>query len=166
MNFEELWNNISQDMADRLSSHSGLQFFAQKRAKFEGWLKVELCDILSTHTKNIIPEKDRIDIVVEDWAIELKTISTNYRCTNCENRIRPITKNIQSILDDIAQLKNNSEYKNKAVAFVVFPLPKGNSRWQQHISRVTNKLAKIKEINFKFINNINGKFYLGLIKNI
>ena len=164
MNFEKLWNNISQDIANRLSSHSGLKFFAQNRAKFEGWLKVELCDILSKHTNNIIPEKDRIDIVVENWAIELKTINTNYRCANCENKIRPITKNIQGIIDDIAQLKNNSRYINKAVAFVVFPLPKGTSKWQQHIGKITNKLAEIKEINFKFINNINGKFYLGLIK--
>ncbi|MDO9028171.1 MAG: hypothetical protein Q7U68_04850 [Candidatus Roizmanbacteria bacterium] len=166
MNFQELWDNVSQNIVDVLSTNTGLQFFAKNRAKFEGWMKVELCGVLSKYTSDIIPEKNRIDIVVENWAIELKTINTNYRCENVENKIRPITKNIQSVIDDINQLKNNSEYTNKAVAFIVFPLPQNNTdKWIQHIDKIKNELDAIKEIDFKFANNIRGRFYLGLIKN-
>lgn len=166
MNFQELWDNVSRNIVVTLSTNAGLQFFAQNRAKFEGWMKVELCGILSKYTSNIIPEKNRIDIVVENWAIELKTINTNYRCENVENKNRPITKNIKSVIDDINQLKNNYEYTNKAVAFIVFPLPQNNTgKWLQHINKIKNNLVTIKEIDFKFANDIRGKFYLGLIKN-
>ena len=164
MNFYKLWNNISQNIIEILHQNTGLPFFAQNRAKFEGWLKVELCGILSKFTNNIIPEKNRIDIVVDNWAMELKTINTNYRYKNVKNKIRPITKNIQGIIYDINQLKRNFKYKNKVVAFVVFPLSHTNTeKWKQHIEKIKNELTEIKEIDFKFANNICGRFYLGLI---
>jgi len=92
MTFQELWNILEKEIPNKISQHNGLNFFIKNRAKFEGWFKVELCDILSKYTNNITPEKDRIDVVFDDWALELKTSNTNYRYENVKNKTRPITK--------------------------------------------------------------------------
>jgi hypothetical protein len=42
MEFEELSRFIFADLKPRLERNEGLSLFAQERAKFEGWLKVEL----------------------------------------------------------------------------------------------------------------------------
>ncbi len=48
---------------------------------------------------------------------------------------RPITKNIQSIVDDA--LKLNSQYG--IVAFVLFPVPVDDSRWEVYLKRISEK---------------------------
>ncbi len=165
MNFQELWNILEKEVPPKINSNNGLNFFVKNRAKFEGWFKVELCDILSKYTDNITPEKDRIDIIFDDWALELKTSNTNYRYENIKNKTRPITKNIDGIIKDIENLKNNNTYQKKAIVFIVFPLSLSKSKdyWEQHISKIRNGLQELKEKEFKFNNGSDAVLYCGLI---
>jgi hypothetical protein len=163
MTFEELWNILEQEVPTKINEHSGLNFFIQKRAKFEGWFKVELCDILSKYSKNIIPEKDRIDIVFDEWALELKTSNTNYRYDGIENKTRPVTKNVTSIIKDITDLRNNKNYSKKAVVFIIFPLSKNTKEWEQHLVKIQNELQVLKEREFFFKNGASAILYCGLV---
>ena len=160
--FEELKNIIFRKLRPKLENNHGLAICARERAKFEGWLKVELCESLSEIFTDVIPERDRIDVTFSDWAIELKTLNTNYRFKNVENKMRPITKNIQSVIDDIENLKS-SNIKNKAILFVVFPVSDEVEYWKELLIRITSLLEKIEYMAFMFKNGIPGITYFGLI---
>jgi hypothetical protein len=162
---ERLWEILKYEVPLKINSHNGLIFFIKNRAKFEGWFKVELCDILSKYTNNITPEKNRIDIVFDNWALELKTLNTNYRYINIENKIRPITKNIRDVLNDISSLKINNFYKNRAVVFIVFPLSleKHKKKWERHIAKIRVELTELKEKEFQFDNGSSAVLYCGFI---
>ena len=86
MEFLKIREIIFNELKPELESNKGLAIFAKERAKFEGWLKVELVKILSNYFDNITPENNRIDITFKDWAIELKTINTNIRYKNVINK--------------------------------------------------------------------------------
>ncbi len=163
MTFEQLWNILEREIPSKINQHNGLTFFIKNRAKFEGWLKVELCDILSKHTNDITPEKDRIDVVFNEWALELKTSNTNYRYEDIQNKHKPITKNVANIIKDITDLRNNQKYSNKAVIFIIFPLSKTTKDWQQHLKKIENELKELKEKEFCFKNKTNAILYCGLI---
>ena len=47
MTFKKLYQLIFQKLPNLIQQYSGLAVFARERAKFEGWLKVELCNILA-----------------------------------------------------------------------------------------------------------------------
>ncbi len=162
MDFEDLTKLIFSEMKSVLESNQGLYIFAKERAKFEGWLKVEICKILSKQFEDVIPEKDRIDIIFQNWVIELKTINTNYRYKNVKRKNRPITRNIQRLLDDIKKLKSIN-YTNKAVLFIVFPTNHNNQKWQKHLRKVSKLLRKIEYSDFKFRDRIPGVIYFGLV---
>lgn len=162
MEFEELAELIFNETRPKLENNQGLSIFAKERAKFEGWLKVELCDSLFKFFKDVAPEKDRVDITFENWAIELKTVNTNIRYENVKNKTRPITKNTQSVIEDIEKLKSIN-YENKAVLFIVFPITHDNKDWQIQLKRITTQLNKIKHSEFKFKEEIPAVIYLGLI---
>ncbi len=164
MTFQELWNILEKEVPNKISQHNGLNFFIKNRAKFEGWFKVELCDILSKYTNNITPEKDRIDVVFDDWALELKTSNTNYRYENVKNKTRPITKNITSIIKDIIDLKHNTNYNKKAVVFIIFPLSKNTRDWDKHILKIKNELVELKEKEFYFKSGTSAILYCGLVE--
>jgi len=163
MKFEKLWKIIKKKIPKKINKHKGLNLFIENRAKFEGWFKVELCDILSKYTDNITPEKDRIDIVFDNWALELKTSNTNYRYKNVKNKNKPITKNIGSIIKDIKDLKDNENYSKKAVIFIIFPLDKTSFGWSQHIKKIKNELQVLEEKEFSFNNGIKAILYCGLV---
>jgi len=160
--FEELKNIIFEKIKPKLENNDALSIFARERAKFEGWLKVELCESLSNLFTDIIPEKERIDVTFSDWAIELKTLNTNYRFKNVENKTRPITNNIQGVIDDIENLKS-SNIKNKAILFVVFPVSDEVEKWKELLIRITSLLKRIEYMPFVFKNGIPGITYFGLI---
>lgn len=167
INFSELCNIIFDELPNRLNQHIGLSIFAKERAKFEGWLKVEVCDILlCNNIRNVVPEKHRIDVMCDGWAIELKTANTNYRYQNVVNKHRPITKNVQNIIDDIEQLKESSKLTGieKAVLFIVFPVSHIKTEWQVHLNKIKPYLRVIEYRNFLFNNNVRGVIYLGYIK--
>ena len=165
--FEKLAEVIFEKIATKLENNSGLSIFAKERAKFEGWLKVELCDSLSkvypNLTPTIIPEKDRIDITFNGWAIELKTVNTNYRYENVEDKTRPITKNIQGVINDVEKLKPMN-YTNKAILFVVFPVTHDNKNWKIHLQKISKSLKDVEHKEFRFKNNVPGVIYFGSIQ--
>ena len=159
---EQIWSLIKKKLPPKIASTKGLNVFVDNRAKFEGWLKVELCDILSYHY-SIVPEQDTVDIVVDDkFALELKTVNTNYTYKGIENKTKPITDNINSVIGDIKKLQLK-EYPNKAVVFVVFPLSLPNKNWNKQVNKITIYLNELyyKEITFE--NGQHGVLYFGLI---
>lgn len=115
----------------------------RQKAKFEGWLKFELASYLETigmqsvevETKAFY-RRDRTDVTFfcdqKPYSVELKTPNTNWKVGGCVDRGRPITKNIQSVVDDA--LKLNSD--NGIVAFVLFPIPHGDNRWKFYLERI------------------------------
>ncbi|PLX69982.1 MAG: hypothetical protein C0603_03330 [Denitrovibrio sp.] len=163
--FDEIWDMVCKDFIPKLEENKGLEFFVKNRAKFEGWMKVELCTSFSNFAHSeITPEKNWIDIVIDDFAIELKTPNTNYPTENVIPKTRPITDNMKSILKDIKGLNNNSDYTNKAVMFIVFPLPKSSNKlWQKHISKIESKVKRIEQKEFHFVNGVRGVIYFGKI---
>ncbi len=162
MEFEDLTELIFGEIKPKLENNQGLSIFAKERAKFEGWLKVELCDILSKYFKDVAPERNRIDVTFENWAIELKTVNTNIRYENVKNKTRPITKNTQGVIKDIEKLKSTN-YTNRAILFVVFPITHDNEDWQVQLQRISKLLREIKHINFNFKDEILGVVYFGSI---
>lgn len=168
MNFTELSKIILESLSNRLNKSFGLSVFAKERAKFEGWLKVEVCDILlCNNINNVVPEKHRIDIMCDGWAIELKTVNTNYRYPNVVNKNRPITKNVQGVIDDIEQLRKSSKLAGvkKAVLFVVFPVSHIRSDWLKHFDKIRDCLGnQIAYHSFTFNNGIHGVIYFGKVK--
>src|SRR6267142_7167140 len=97
MTAQELFDLNIDDIVDRIQNSHGLTKFAHRRAKFEGWLKVEIIDILAKKGKNALPEIGRIDVSFDTVGIELKTVNTNIRYPNVINTTRPITKNIDGV---------------------------------------------------------------------
>jgi len=167
MNFEKLFNILEKELPNKIKNNKGLNYFAKNRNKFEGWLKVEICNILAHYSdKEILPEKDRIDIVFNNqWALELKTINTSYKETRVIDKTKPLTENINSVLKDIEKLQNIVKYNKKAVIFIVFPLQeKHYSTFQQHLSKIKEKTEMLKEISIYFNNGISAKLFIGLIK--
>ena len=153
---------VLNQLKNTIETHEGLSVFAKERAKFEGWLKVELCRILASSKQNVTPEKLRVDIVAQKWAIELKTVNTNLRYPNVINKHRPITKNVEGVIKDIKKLKNIS-IENKAVVFVVFPAKHNNSFWQTQLSRISGMFPGLQHADFSFKNGIPGIIYLGIL---
>lgn len=162
MRFEKLTEIIFKEIIPKLENNIGVAIFAKERAKYEGWLKVELCESLSKYFSSINPEKDWIDITFEDWAIELKTVNTNYRYENVENKTRPITKNIKGVIEDIEKLKSTN-YTNKAILFIVFPTTHDHENWKTHLQKISRLLRNIKHNEFKFRNEVPGVIYFGSI---
>lgn len=159
---DQVANIIFTELKNRLEASKGLSIFACERAKFEGWLKVELCDILSKYVSNIIPEKARIDITFNEWAIELKTINTNIRYSNVKNKHRPITMNVQDVIDDILKLKK-IKCNNKAIVFIAFPIKHDNHFWERQLVKIRKHFSKLKYVQFVFKENIPGVIYFGIV---
>ena len=162
MTAKELLNITANDLINKISSRIGLNQFIIERAKFEGWLKVELIDTLLKNDILALPEIDRIDISFHDTAIELKTINTNYRFLNVKNKRRPITKNINGIIKDISDLKSKM-FKDKFVIFIVFPLELNIKKWEKHINKIENELSELTYKEFEFNNKIPALIYYGKI---
>lgn len=164
MKFEEIAKFIFDDIVPKLECNKGVAICVEERAKFEGWLKIELCESLAKykHFDNIIPENNRIDVTFDNWAVELKTLNTNYRYNNVKNKNRPITKNVQGVISDIKKLKNTT-FANKAVLFIVFPATHNNKNWKKHLQKISMQLRDLKYREFSFREGIPGVIYFGLI---
>ena len=161
--FKKLAEIVFKDIIPKLKKNNGASIFAKERAKFEGWLKVELCESLSKYFSTVTPEKDRVDVIFDDWAIELKTVNTNYRYGNVRNKTRPITKNIQGVIKDIEKLKFTN-YANKAILFIVFPVTHNHKKWKTHLQKISNSLKELERREFRFKNKIPGVIYFGLLQ--
>ena len=141
MNFKKLSKLIFEEIKPKLENNQGLYIFAREKAKFEGWLKVELCNILSKYFKEVAPERKRIDVTFNNWAIELKTVTTLKKSTGKKFKLR--SKDIPRILDDIRKLES-FEYSNKSILFVVFPINHSNKDWKTQLKIIRTYLKKIK----------------------
>lgn len=175
MNFNDLSKIIFNGLKPKLQKSKALAIFARERSKFEGWLKVELCEILSSKGfKDVVPEKNRIDVTFENWAIELKTANTSYKYNDVRPKTRPITKNVDGVVKDIRKLKKSRSriFINKSVLFIVFPLERNNPFWNKcHLPRICDALKKrnlrakdFKAEDFKFQNGVPGVIYFGLVR--
>jgi len=163
MKTQELFDILANKIADKIQTSHGLTKFAQRRAKFEGWLKVEIIDILGQQEIHALPEIERIDVTFDNVCIELKTVNTNIGYDNVVRDItRPITKNTNSIIKDIEKLSTNS-YQDKFVLFIVFPVEHNNPFWQKQLRTIKTNLSELiyKESCFK--NEVPFVVYLGKI---
>ncbi|MBK9153981.1 MAG: hypothetical protein IPM25_07145 [Chloracidobacterium sp.] len=162
MTLDDLVDATSKDLIRRISRSAALGVFAKRRAKFEGWLKVELVDILISKGYDAIPEQGLIDVTFRDVAIELKTVNTNYRDGIAENTIRPITMNINAVVHDINNLRLNP-VETKFVIFIVFPSI-DNDRWRRHLQRVNDALGRACcGKHFRFKSGVAGTIYYGQV---
>ena len=162
MNYDELCDVVFEEVIPKIQNHRGLAVFARERAKFEGWLKVEIVTILSKHVKSVVPEKNRVDITFEDWAIELKTVNTNLRYDNVRNKRKAITKNTAGVVKDINKLRSVGT-GNKAVIFVVFPATPDNENWRVQLGRIQSELRRLEKSEFSFPGGMPGIMYCGLV---
>lgn len=163
MTFDELCTTVWDDVVPKLKGNLGLSVFARERSKFEGWLKVELIESFCRIATDVVPERDRVDISVDSWAIELKTVNTNYRYTGARNKGKTITNNIDGVVKDIRQLRR-AKLPDRAVVFVVFPLEPSHWRWAQHLAKINQGLSDLKSVSFTFANGLPGVIYVGLVK--
>lgn len=138
---------IRNAISEIILSHKDLMKIPlRQKAKFEGWLKFELALKLQQIGMNSVEVetkakygRSRTDITFWNnynyYKIELKTPNTNWKINGIAQVGRPITKNINSIIDDA--LKLNSD--DGIVAFVLFPIPLNDKSWEKYIHRIHNK---------------------------
>lgn len=166
MTTQELFDLTANDIATRIHNSCGLTQFAKERAKFEGWLKVELIDILVHNGFNdALPEKRWTDVSFDEdkVGIELKTLNTNFRFPDVTLKIKPITDNIDGVNKDIKKLKN-TDFKDKFVIFIVFPTTHDKKRWKVQLDRITCNLENNTYLReFTFGNGIPGVIYYGKV---
>lgn len=128
------------------NNKSLLRIPVRQKAKFEGWLKFELAHWLENQGMEQVEveskveyRRDRTDITFfhnnEPYSLELKTPNTNWKISGVTDNVRPITKNIQSIINDAKKL--NSKYG--IVAFVLFPIPILDNRWEVYLDRINEE---------------------------
>jgi len=133
----------------------------RQKAKFEGWLKFELASALEKNGAESVSveynyEGQRADISFvhnqDRYFIELKTSNTNWRIDGIEAKTRPITKNINSIIMDGFKLMLCDGIG--LVVFLLFPIPKNDSRWRQYTDRISKDLGirLIEDKNYKLLN--------------
>jgi len=162
------FDDIIAKLAIKISKSDGLAVFASERAKFEGWLKLELVGLLKKYCDTVkvevsTPDKKRkIDIVCDEWAFELKTVNTSYTTNNVPRKTRPVPQNVTGVIEDIRKLRKQCKKKYKRVIAVIFPLDDENKYWKKHEGRIEDKGKpnKIKGYNIKFKNKVPGKILI------
>jgi len=121
-----------------------LDIHLPQRAKFERYLQSVLALRLKKRFDDTMIEYSlddkHVDIYANNAFIELKTPNTNYRLPGVVETTRPITNNIQSIIDDINKLKWLN-VNNGIVAFVLFPIDPNKNNHLQHIEKIVAALG-------------------------
>lgn len=132
----------ADEMSSRLSTtletvlaDAVLEVPLRQRAKFEGWLKMELAHALQGGTdREVAMEVEfpaskgrayRADLQVSDAGdskayVMLKTPNTNFRFDGVESKTRPITKNVAEIGDDVEKLRDRQEEQAEGYACATF----------------------------------------------
>lgn len=155
-------NMVMEGLCTILQSRKGLlRIPMRQKAKFEGWLKFELaCYIESKGYLDVDVETKRFggafrtDITFYDqehniFSIELKTSNTNWNIPGIRQGGKPLTKNIKSIIADCIKLNSGQGI----VAFVLFPIPTSDRRWEKYFERIVEETGASlnKEANCKII---------------
>jgi len=160
-------NKILIKLKGKIESNQGLIVFGQNKAKFEDWIKVELCGILGKYDGKIIPEKDDIDITSNKLEIELKIFVTNGTYEEVEDvPSKNVTENRNGIIKDFVDLKKRHG-KERAVIFIVFPVSGESDNWVKHRLAIEDRIGKElpKPIEFTFKDTkINGLIYYVLVE--
>lgn len=136
---------LNDHIVDILSKNEDkISIALKQRAKFEGWLKLELAYKLLQSYSDVKIEfpypcnnRKHADIYASNALIELKTPNTNYHADNCVSCVRPITKNIESIIDDINKLQEFGGQYKKYISFVLFPVDVKEG-YKEYIQRINN----------------------------
>jgi hypothetical protein len=121
----------------------------RQRAKFEGWLKFELAQYaeqqgasaVEVETASDSGARSDLSFVYEGqrYDLELKTSNTNWRMKGVVACTRPITKNIASIVVDGKKLLRCPG--QGIIAFCLFPIASGDSRWTGYLDRIGSELG-------------------------
>lgn len=144
--YKTVCKEIVSILEDKTWGEPIVKIHLPQRAKFERYLQAVLALRLKkkyedTEIEYSVGEK-HIDIYANNTCIELKTPNTNYTVTGVVDKTRPITKNIQSIIEDIQKLRNLG-VGNGVVAFVLFPVTPDNDDYKQHVNKVISKLGNV-----------------------
>jgi hypothetical protein len=168
IDYDLLCSLVSSELKPRIERHAGLGVFARERARFEGWMKAELVDVLVGKGYDAVPEKGTIDVVCrpQEAAIELKTINTNYMCEGTAYKQKGITQNIAEVVADIKKLETANYFK-KMIVFVAYPLVHEHPEWQnRHLPKIAMRLKQMNYEPITFANSIKGVMYAGEVGNI
>ena len=136
---------LNDHIVDILSKNKDkISIALKQRAKFEGWLKIELAYKLLQSYSDVKIEypypcdnRKHADIYASNALIELKTPNTNYQTDNCVSCVRPITKNIKSIIDDINKLHKLGGQHKKYISLVLFPID-AKEDYKKYTQRINN----------------------------
>jgi len=136
-----------------------LEVAIRQRAKFEGWLKIELAYALEKRGASVKLEAElpreqndqglrvRADIQAKfpgDYIsyIMIKTNNTNFRFPDIVSYHRPITKNITKTIEDLDKLRPISD---RAIPFVVFPFFPVAASAEKRLEQVSMHLTRLLE---------------------
>jgi hypothetical protein len=139
---ETLHQTVATWIIQVLEAHPAVMGKAMlQRAKFEGWLKFELaalaetCGATEVAVETGYNDRSRADLSFSYHGItcllELKTANTSRHVSGIENKKRPLSKNLKSIVDDVTKLQGCDGVG--LVAFVLFPIPRDDVRWQDYL---------------------------------
>jgi len=137
-------------IVDVLEQHRPLLAVAvRQRAKFEGWLKFELALYAEQHGATAVEveapsdggARSDLSFIYDGkrYDVELKTCNTNWRMKGVRDSTRPITKNIDSVIVDGKKLRQCPG--EGIVAFCLFPVARGDSRWTDYLNRIGSGLG-------------------------
>lgn len=136
------YENILNKLKKKIESSKGLSIFAKQESKFENWVQVELCGILSDYCKEVIPEKYMRDSSCSydiDFdsriAIELKIFTNNGKSGS---------RNVEGVIKDVKTLSRVPNNKEKIEILVVFPTTdsKDMDRWGNYLNNIETKMTK------------------------
>ena len=162
MPLELTLNTVGECLADLLR-RDALHVALRQRAKFEGWLKVELAHALAQRGASVALEpgiegtRCRADMTVrfpeEDYSLlMLKTVNTNFRFPGVESRTRPITKNISGVIADLEKLRSSTTSCPRLVVFPLFPVSASEltraSQLSLHMGRVEAAGGRVERQGF------------------
>lgn len=161
---------LENKLADCLSQRKDvLTLPIEQRAKFEGWLKIELAAAVANDArfKNVRLEESyqrskRADlsfsVAGKRFFIQMKTCNTTWRMEEVEERTRPITMNITSVIDDIRSLKELSHDDLGLVVMVLFPVHRKMAGASPRDKKLDFHLQRIEEAAGYERGSLRGKF--------
>ena len=138
----------------------------RQRSKFEGWLKLELGHALNERgveevtLEFLVPKtQKRVDLMaklseIEGFAIELKTVNTNFRFPGVAQLTKGVTDNFKSVVNDLRKLEGipDTVTRTRIAAFPVFPVSSTEARrilqLEPHIHRITEAGGRIERQGF------------------
>ncbi|MCK4606478.1 MAG: hypothetical protein KAU35_04185 [candidate division Zixibacteria bacterium] len=166
MDFTGLFKLVFVGLKPVLENHAGLGVLVSERARFEGWLKVEFCRVLTQQGIQPETESSRYDVVFDKWAVELRTVTTNLRHDHVRNVKLSTRKNVETLIKDIWKLTNPGRsvgFSHRVILFVVFPMTPDDDNWQDnHLGQISSELIRLEAMSFQFAGGIPGMLYLGL----